>query len=247
MRSKKRRGAKPDSAETKGARRPAGQRRDRARQRPSSPPPPHRIRDPKERILSVAEQVFGEKGFAGARTQDIAQRAGVNKAMIHYYFDTKEKLYHAMLDRILFDLIKLTQDETTPEVAPNQLVESYFRAFFQYVARHRYFSRLTPMDLGSGSPYLHNIIVNFFRPLFKRGETFLQQGMATGDFKEHSPRQLLISIYGMTMSYFADAEFIRLLYDEDPTSQTMLEERLEACLDMIFHTLGCERASPSDH
>lgn len=227
-------------ATRKTTKRPGG-RRDRARKRRSSPPPPHRIRDPKERILAVAEQVFGENGFAGARTQDIAQRAGVNKAMIHYYFDTKEKLYHAMLDRILFDLIKLTQDETTPEVAPNQLVENYVRAFFHYVAKHRYFSRLTPMDLGSGSPYLHNIIVNFFRPLFKRGETFLQAGIASGDFKPHSSRQLLISIYGMTMSYFADAEFIRLLYDEDPTGRAMLEERLEACLDMIFHTLGCSR------
>ena len=189
----------------------------------------------------VAEQVFGENGFAGARTQDIAQRAGVNKAMIHYYFDTKEKLYHAMLDRILFDLIKLTQDVTTPEVPPNQLVEDYIRAFFHYVARHRYFSRLTPMDLGSGSPYLHNIIVNFFRPLFKRGEKFLEEGMASGECKQHAPRQLLLRIYGMTMSYFADAEFIRLLYDEDPSCESMLEERLEACFDIIFHTLGCDR------
>lgn len=221
---------------------PAGNRAPASK---SSPPPPHRIRDPKERILAVAEQVFGENGYAGARTQDIAKQAGVNKAMIHYYFETKEKLYHAMLDRILFDLIKLTQDITSQEMAPNQMVEVYVRAFFQYVAKHRYFSRLTAMDLGSGSPYLHNIIVNFFRPLFKRGETFLQEGMRDGHFQRHSPRQLLISIYGMTMSYFADAEFIGLLYEENSTSQAMLDERLEACLDMIFRTLGGPRPRPS--
>ena len=97
----------------------------------------------------------------------------------------------------------------------------------------------------TGRAAMEGAIVNFFRPLFKRGETFLQEGMASGDFKQHSPRQLLISIYGMTMSYFADAEFIRLLYDEDPTSQTMLEERLAACLDIIFHTLGCDRPTRS--
>ena len=73
------------------------------------------------------------------------------------------------------------------------------------------------------------------QPLF---EVDLEQGIADGDFKPHSSRQLLISIYGMTMSYFADAEFIRLLYDEDPTSQTMLEERLEAYENIIESEIG---------
>ena len=90
------------------------------------------IRDPKERIIFVAESVFARKGFAGARTQEIADLAAVNKAMIHYYFDSKEKLYHALLDKILFDLIKLHQESVSDDLPYPEQLEVFFRGFFAF-------------------------------------------------------------------------------------------------------------------
>ncbi len=57
--------------------------------------------DTETRILQAAEKEFLEKGFAGARTASIAEAAGVNHAMLHYYFRTKEKLF----ERIIFGKI----------------------------------------------------------------------------------------------------------------------------------------------
>src|SRR6201996_1683159 len=54
--------------------------------------------DKREHILVVAEQLFGEKGFDGTSVRDIAQAAGVNLAMISYYFGSKEKLLEAMVE-----------------------------------------------------------------------------------------------------------------------------------------------------
>ncbi|HET6253863.1 MAG TPA: TetR/AcrR family transcriptional regulator [Puia sp.] len=54
--------------------------------------------DKREHILSVAEELFAEKGFDGASVRDIAQRAGVNLAMISYYFGSKEKLLESLLE-----------------------------------------------------------------------------------------------------------------------------------------------------
>ena len=84
------------------------------------------LRDVRERIVLVAEAVLAHKGFAGARTQEIADLAGVNKAMIHYYFDSKEKLYHAVLDKVLFDLIKLTQESLRDGAPYPEQVTSFF-------------------------------------------------------------------------------------------------------------------------
>src|ERR1700741_5645691 len=53
------------------------------------------------RILKAAEEVFATSGFSGARTAAIAQRAGVPKANLHYYFGTKEALYRRLLENIL--------------------------------------------------------------------------------------------------------------------------------------------------
>lgn len=201
-----------------------------------------RIRDNRERIVFVAEVVFARKGFAGARTQEIADLAGVNKAMIHYYFESKEKLYHAVLDKILFDLIKLTQESVRDDLGYAEQLAVFYRGFFDYIATHRNFSRLTAMERGSGDRYLSRMVETFFKPLFDRGEAFIQRGIREGVFdKKVNPRQFLVSVYGMTNSYFADAEFVERFFGEDPLTSKALKERREHLLELVFAGLGCKR------
>lgn len=52
-----------------------------------------------ERILQVARKAFTQKGLTGARMQDIADEAGINKALVHYYFETKEKLFELIFEQ----------------------------------------------------------------------------------------------------------------------------------------------------
>lgn len=199
------------------------------------------IRDPKERIVFVAESIFARKGFGGARTQEIADLAAVNKAMIHYYFDNKEKLYHAVLDKILFDLIRLMQDTVRDDLPYPVQLEVFYKGFFDYVASHKNFSRITAMEMGSTDNYLPRLVETFFKPLFDRGVNFIEEGIAKGDFKKVHPSQFLVSVYALTMAYFSDAEFMKMLLDRDPLSERLLKERREQILDMIFAALECKR------
>lgn len=199
------------------------------------------VRDPRERIIFAAESVFAKKGFAGAHTQEIASLANVNKAMIHYYFDSKEKLYHAVLDKILFDLIKLQQESVRGELSYPKQLERFLIGFFDYVATHKNFSRLTSMELGSNDGYLARLAETFFKPLFDRGVAFIKAGISAGAFKKINARHFLITIYDMMMGYFSDAEFVGMMFGEDPLSEKMLKERRNMVLDVIFHSLGCKR------
>jgi len=199
------------------------------------------IRDPKERIVFVAESIFARKGFGGARTQEIADLAAVNKAMIHYYFDNKEKLYHAVLDKILFDLIRLMQDTVRDDLPYPKQLEVFYRGFFDYVASHKNFSRITAMEMGSTDNYLPRLVETFFKPLFDRGVGFIKEGIVRGEFKKVNPSQFLVSVYALTMAYFSDAEFMKMLLGRDPLSERLLKERQEQVLDMIFAALECKR------
>src|SRR6059058_2945750 len=60
--------------------------------------------DTEQRILDAAHRVFLRRGSAGARTQEIADEAGVNKALLHYYFRSKDRLAEAVFARIMRDL-----------------------------------------------------------------------------------------------------------------------------------------------
>jgi TetR/AcrR family transcriptional regulator len=200
--------------------------------------------DTKEQILSVAEEVFARKGFAGARTHEIAEQAGVNKALIYYYFESKEKLLREVLQKILFELISLSQEILAQKLSAAEVLERFYRGFFYYVARHRNFSRLTTMDLGSQGGYLRTMFENFFRPLFERGVTFIEGAVARGELRAVNARQLLVTIYGMTIAYFADANQVAYLYGvEDALDEPLLAERLEANLEFIFAAVGTERPS----
>jgi len=86
--------------------------------------------DKREHILSVAEELFGEKGFDGTSVRDIAQSAGVNLAMISYYFGSKEKLLESLIEfRAGYAhgiLEELNKDETlSPWDKINRVVEFY--------------------------------------------------------------------------------------------------------------------------
>lgn len=198
-------------------------------------------RETETRILDAAEQTFARLGFAGASTQEIAEQAGVTKAMIHYYFDSKERLYRAVLDRILFELYRLVQDSTISSDDRVTRLDVFVRGFFDYVARHPHFGRLTYMGSGDEGRYFDNLVTTFFQPLFEKGVKFIEEGAAEGIFRPVDARQLLLSIYTVTMGYFADAGFIGLLLDEDALGRERLEECRRAILDMVFRTLGVER------
>ena len=67
--------------------------------RSAPPPPPPSDGETRDRILDAAHTVFIRKGTAGARTQEIADKAGVNKALVHYYYGTKATLADAIFEQ----------------------------------------------------------------------------------------------------------------------------------------------------
>ncbi len=106
--------------------------------------------DTRSRILDAAEQAFADGGHAGARVNAIAKAAGVNKAMLYYYFESKEGLYGAVLERV-FDQVTevlVAHIEETEEAD-----FAGFLAGYRTVLRsHPNFVRLMMRDLADGGP-----------------------------------------------------------------------------------------------
>jgi TetR/AcrR family transcriptional regulator len=92
----------------------------------------------KARILSTAEKIFSEVGFDGARVDDIAKEAGVNKALIYYYFESKDEildtLFTALIDDVKQVLIKTVED-TTGIIRENY--RPLFDAYMDFMSRKR--------------------------------------------------------------------------------------------------------------
>ena len=193
----------------------------------------------RDRILDEAERVFADVGFAGARTQTIAQSAGVTPAMIHYYFATKQGLFDAVLDRVVDELLEILDGIQPSAMSFSDALDAFLDAYFDYVFRHPNFARLTRMAVGNQPlSHLEHVIQKHFRPLFQAGVDFVQAGIDAGEFLPANPRQVVLSFYCMTVYYFSDAPLLGILLDRDPLSSGAIEERRTALRELVFRGLG---------
>jgi len=192
-------------------------------------------KETRERVLDSAESVFAEAGFGGARIKEISRRAGVTSAMVHYYFQTKEELYRAVLDRMVADLVHLVSTIAPAPIDPVPKLKRFFYGFFDYAARHRNFARLTSMEMGHDNiEYALELFARHFKPLYALAKGFLQKGIKQGAFQPIDPDHLLSAIYGMTISYFSDSPFIEVLSGRKVGSQATVAQRRDLLMAMIL-------------
>jgi TetR/AcrR family transcriptional regulator len=101
----------------------------------------------KEKILLAAQEEFAARGFSGARMETIAGRAGINKAMLFYYFSSKEKLYQTILNGVVSKFFVEISRLITPELTPAIFMEKFPELYIRLVAGHPDFVRIVVFDL----------------------------------------------------------------------------------------------------
>lgn len=106
---------------------------------------PRQVRDPeatKVQILDAAEEEFAKHGLNGARTEAIAKGAGVNKAMIYYYFKSKEGLYKIVLQRSATEMYEILQQLNLEQLPAKEALKKAIEAAIAYEAAHPQRGRL---------------------------------------------------------------------------------------------------------
>ena len=104
-------------------------------------------------ILAAAEQVFADKGYDGGTTAEIAQKAGIPKSNVHYYFGTKDAIYRAVIDDIMHLWLEAFGD-ITAEDDPAEALAAYIRAKVIYSKERPLASRIFANEVNRGAPLL---------------------------------------------------------------------------------------------
>ncbi|WP_316436077.1 TetR/AcrR family transcriptional regulator [Leptolyngbya sp. NK1-12] len=195
-----------------------------------------RQRDPeatKAQILDAAEEEFARYGLTGARTEAIAANTGVTKAMIHYYFGSKETLYKAVLERHATDFIEAFEQLNLQTLPPEEALKVAIREGIRHEAMHPH----------QGKVLLHEAMQNqgkYFK--LTAWETpinllisILQQGIDEGCFRPLNPWLMVIHIMGIISFYFnAQANLKTLAPNWDSMSTVAIEEFTESAIALIL-------------
>lgn len=155
-------------------------------------------------ILDAAEEEFARFGLNGARTEAIAAKTGVTKAMIYYYFGSKEDLYQEVLKRPFDDLFKSVAHVSPDEMPPEAVILAVIEAGIAYEVTHPYQQMILFQEASQNrGKYVEGI---GFKQIFEIIVTALERGMADGSFRPLDPWFTAIQIAGVVSFYFTTYE-----------------------------------------
>lgn len=206
-----------------------------AQSKPSSNKP-RQVRDAEatqKQILDAAMEEFAKHGLSGARTEAIAKGASVTTAMIYYYFESKEGLYQAVLQRLACDIHnwmpQLNLDSLPSEEALKQLMQGYIA----YEATNPYFGKILWQEAiqNQGKYYKQTNWQEGFKYLI----SILERGVAEGCFRPLDTFMTAIHIAGICSFYFDAYENLKyLIPDLDLLSPEMIEKHTQDAINLIL-------------
>ncbi len=192
-------------------------------------------------ILKAAASEFAEHGIAGARTDAIAREAGVNKALLYYYFEDKETLYGAVLDDAFSGLKTTVFQVLDSALPPREKILSYVGAYFDFIASNQIYPRLMQREMMRAregeSQHIDKLIKTYIQPIFVRVNQVLQEGVSQGEFRPIKTEHFVPSMVAMIVFYFSSAPMMQKIIGFNPLSPQRIAERRAAVLDFISAAL----------
>ena len=194
------------------------------------------------RILEAAESVFAEAGFNGATTAEIARRAGIPKANLHYYFNTKDELYQKVLTGVLNTWLH-TADEITAEADPARALASYITAKIELARTQPIPSRVFANEIIHGAPHLGPYLETSLRNWVDQKAKVIKGWIAAGKMREVDPRHLLFMIWASTQTYADFASQISAVLGKEQLSPQDYKGVARQLTDIILR--GCGLTPPA--
>ncbi|MFC1628794.1 TetR/AcrR family transcriptional regulator [Gemmatimonadota bacterium] len=199
--------------------------------------------DTRSRILEAATTHFAEKGYEGARTQAIADDAGVNRAMLYYHFKDKEHLYREMLTghfQVIFSQVFPTF--VRPDLDSRDRVLKVVDAYIGFLRKNPQIRSLMLYELAAGGPHLSHVVQTLLAsiPGVDVEHVFTQIGtmMGRGDVQQGDPRQLFLHILSLTIFPFAARPLLETIWQLGPGEyDALMADRVEAIADLFDHGL----------
>lgn len=195
-------------------------------------------------ILSAAERCFGKAGLAGARTDVIAAEAGVNKALLYYYFKSKEQLYEAVIEDHFREFNEQALEVLSGPGSARAVLLKYVSLHFDFISeRHRY-AALYHQVMTTGGKLAKRIIDKYFVPRSDAFQRLLDRGMREGEFRQTDRLHSAVSIVALIVFYFSASGVLQLLGYKDAFSGASLQQRKREVLDFIRYGLFKDPESP---
>jgi TetR/AcrR family transcriptional regulator len=199
----------------------------------------------RSKILSAAIHEFSERGLAGARTDSIANSAGVNKALLYYYFKSKNGLYTEALKEVGSKVMESAMAALDSGSSPGEsLLRLVLNHFDRLLTEHE-FQTLMQQEMvryrRGESETIACLVQSVFEPLLKKMQQISREGIRTGELCAVDGLQIIYAAIGANVFYFLSAPMMRLLLSFDLFDPAHLRFRRKAAIEFLGSALFVDR------
>ncbi|HJR15653.1 MAG TPA: TetR/AcrR family transcriptional regulator [Gemmatimonadales bacterium] len=201
----------------------------------------------KAQILDAAERLFSAQGFSGTTIKQIGHAAGVNSALLYYYFDDKERLYRSVLERLVGQLVLRTLERLKADASPSDRIRGFIEAQVETFVVNPELPRLFMREmLDHDATHAVEQIQHLAATSFKALCDTIAEGQKQGAFRSDvDPKFAAISTVGQVAYFFLARPAVRILLgaDRDLSHRTIVAFARHAA-DFSLAALGSGARRP---
>jgi TetR/AcrR family transcriptional regulator len=192
----------------------------------------------REQLIDAASQIMRDGDTIDLSLSELSLRAGLNSALVKYYFGNKNGLMHAVLDRdmgkIVADLKALVAKDTPPEDKLRRHIGAVIDTYYAYPYLNRLLMRLirdsAPIEAG-------RIAERYLRPISRAYEQLIAEGVKAGKFRDVDPQLFYFTVTGAADRFFSARQVLRHCYDQNDINEAMRDRYREHSVELIMRGL----------
>lgn len=189
-------------------------------------------------ILETARLVFVEKGFDGARMQEIADRAGINKALLHYYYRSKQKLFEAIFNESFKKIIPRILEFMGSSMSLADKIEGFVSSYIDLLITDPHLPSFVLHELYRNPDRIGNMVLTSgINPNIINDQ--LAKQMTKENYTKIEPQQLLVNIIALCVFPFVARPILQtVLFEKDPEKyRQFIESRKQEVTRFILNAL----------
>ena len=191
-----------------------------------------------EKILEAARQVFENKGMAGARMQEIADEAKINKSLLHYYYRSKQKLFEAVFKSAFNKLAPQINTILNSDQSICHKIKNFSKNYTSFMINHPYLPNFILQELNRNPEFVKELISTKTFPSMKNFQNQIKEAVAEKKIRDIEAEQLFINILSLNIFPFVAAPLIKgFINANDKQYKAILETRKTEIADFIIQSI----------
>lgn len=189
-------------------------------------------------ILEAAKNVFQSKGMDGARMQEIADKAGINKAMLHYYYRSKQLLFEAVFKNAFSLLAPQLNAILNDDSSIEEKIRNFSSNYISFIIKHPYLPNFIIQELNRNPEFVLKLKEDKRFPNLKKFKKQIENDVKNGLIKPISAEQLFINILALNIFPFVAKPLVMAFTNtDDKAYKRLMEDRKTEVTNFIINSI----------